>query len=63
MPMTAGDAMNNPINSVELLVRLKAAVDLVRDVRAEDEPNREKIRLAMAELNYVMQALQINKPG
>ncbi len=55
--------MNNPINSVELLVRLKAAVDLVRDVRAEDEPNREKIRLAMAELNYVMQALQINKPG
>jgi hypothetical protein len=54
--------MTNPIDRVTLLVKLKEAVDMMRDVRPEDESSKAKIKLAMATVESVMRDLGLDKP-
>lgn len=45
-------------DSVSLLIRLKEAVDIMRDVRPGDEASKAKIQQAMATVEWVMKELR-----
>ena len=49
--------MTEEIDRVTLLIKLKEAVDIMRDVRTADPASQEKIRLAVAAVESLMKQL------
>jgi hypothetical protein len=49
-------------NRVDLLIKLKEAIDIIRDVRPDDAANKERIRVATALLETIITELQ-RPPG
>lgn len=52
----------SPSDRVAMLIKLKNAVDIMRDVRPGDEASKEKIKVAMATIQQVMREMKIEAP-